>query len=114
MNVTNKQWLAIGMVILGALTASTAQLTDIFGPTNAKYIISVAGLCNTILGGVMAIISGQASLVRDVQAMPGVEKILVNSQANQTLAQVAVDEANQKVEPLPQAEKDVMITAHKV
>lgn len=96
--MTNKQILAIVMAVLAATTASTAQMTEIFGPSTAKYIISIAGFVNTILASITAVITSQGSIVRDVQAMPGVEKITVNSQANSTLAAIAVDPANNKVE----------------
>ena len=58
---------------------------------NAKQILS-------IIAGVQGVISSQGSLVSDVQAMPGVEKIVVNEQANKTLAGMAVDSAQNKIE----------------
>lgn len=111
MNLTNKQWLAIVMVILGVCTTSTAQMTELFGASAAKYVISLAGLVNTILAGVTAIISGQSSLVRDVAAMPGVERITVNEKANQSLAQVAVDPLANKIAPTNAAMDAVEATA---
>ena len=111
MGLTNKQWLAIVMVVLGVMTASTAQMTDIFGPALAKHLASAAAMLNTILAGITAVISSQGSLVKDVQAMPGVEKITVNAQANQVLAAVAVDPSNLKVEAKQGAEAAVANTA---
>ena len=101
MNINHKQVLAIVIAVLGVLMVSTTQLTDLFGASVAKTIVSVAGLCNSILASVLAIISSQAGLVKDVQAMPGVESIVVNKQANQTLAALAVDPANAKIESKP-------------
>lgn len=101
MNINHKQVLAIILAVLGVLMVSTTQLTDLFGPHVAKTVVSVAGLMNSILASVLAIISSQAGLLKDVQAMPGVESIVVNKQANQTLAQLAVDPANAKIESKP-------------
>lgn len=98
MNLNGKQIALIVAAVLGALTTSTAQLTDLFGSEIAKYIISFAGLCNTILSIVVATISGQGSMVRDVQDMQGVEKITINRKANSTLAGLAVDPLQDKIE----------------
>lgn len=99
MNLNTKQILAICVAILSVLMISTAQLTDLFGATVTKTIVSTAGLLNMILSSVVAAISSQGSLVREVAAMPGVEKIQVNAQANQTLAGVATDPLQPKVGP---------------
>lgn len=107
MNLNRNQILAITIAILAVLMASTAQLTDLFGAGTAKAIISAAGLLNGMLSSILAVITGQAGMVKDVQAMQGVEKITVNAQANQTLAQIAVDPANLKIEATPQAQAQV-------
>jgi hypothetical protein len=97
MNLTGKQWIAIVMAILGVLAISTSQLTDLLGPQTAKTISTAANLANTILASIMAVLTGQATLVKDVRAMPGVEKVLVNDKANETLAKIATDPAEPKV-----------------
>lgn len=103
-----KQALSIALVVLGVLTASAAQLTDLVGPGVTKIIISLSTLTMSILAGVQGLISGQGSLLKDVQAMPGVEKIVVNKDANSTLASLAVDEAQPKIEIKPGAEGVIM------
>lgn len=110
-DLTGKQWIAIAAAVLSVLMISTAQLTDLFGATTAKSIVSVAGLVNMILNSVMAAITGQGSLIRDVAAMPGVSKIDVNAQANQTLAQIALDPKVDKVGATPQDIQSVINTA---
>jgi len=110
--VNVKQVLAIVMVVLGVLTASTAQLTDLFGPGTTKAIVSLAGLVNSILAGILGIFSSQSNTVKDVQAMDGVEKIVVNKQANQTLATLAVDPTNLKIEPAHNDEAAINRTAN--
>lgn len=97
MNLTGKQWLAIIAAIVSALMLATTQLTDIFGPSIAKTIVSVAALINMILTSVVAALTGQANLIKDVAAMPGVSRISVNEQANSTLAQLATAPDQPKV-----------------
>lgn len=109
--MNGKQIISIFIVVLGVLMISTAQLTDLFGATVAKSIVSVAALANSILGGIMSVITGQASMVKEVAAMPGVESIKVNAQANHTLATIAEDPAVLKVEATPQAQAQVTRTA---
>jgi hypothetical protein len=106
-----KQILSISLVVLGVLTASAAQLTDIVGPAYAKIIISASSMIMSTLAGVQGLISGQSSLVKDVQAMPGVEKIVVNKDANASLATLAIDPDQQKIEVKSGAESVVNATA---
>lgn len=95
--MTSKQWISIVLVVLGVLTASTAQLTDLFGEESAKLIISVASMANSALAGILAVLTGQSSTVKEVQAMPGVEAIVVNKWANMTLATLAHDQEQKKI-----------------
>lgn len=111
MNLTRNQILAIVIAFLGVLMASTAQLTDLFGPGATKTIQSTAGILNSVLASVLAVITGQSGIIKDASAMPGVEKITVNSQANSTLATLAVDPAQSKIAPIPQAKQAVQATA---
>ena len=96
MNLTGKQWLAIAGAILSVLMVSTAQLTDLFGASTAKNIVSVAGLGNMILNSMLAAISGQGNLIKDVAAIQGDDgkpavRINVNANAPVALAAAAVD-----------------------
>lgn len=112
MNLNRNQIIAISIAILGVLMVSTSQLTDLFGPTVTKSIVSVASLLNSILGSTLAIITSQGGQVRDVLAMPGVEKININANANQTLAALAVDPTIDKISPTPAAQAAVTATAN--
>jgi hypothetical protein len=109
-----KQILSITLVILGVLTASAAQLTDLVGAPLTKVIISLSSLSMSMLAGIQGVISGQSSLVSDVQSMPGVEKIVVNEQANKTLATMAVDSAQNKIETKVGDEAAIKATANGV
>lgn len=111
MNLNGKQIISIVGAILSVLMISTAQLTDLFGPGVAKSIVSVAGLGNLVLQSIMTAITSQGSQVRDVLAMPGVDKIDVNAAANKTLAAIAIDPSIDKIAPTPQAMNRVTQTA---
>ena len=97
MNLTGKQILAIVAAVVSALMLATTQLTDIFGAPTAKTIVSTAALSNMILNSIIAALTGQANLVRDVAAMPGVDRISINTSANQVLASAATDAAQPKI-----------------
>jgi hypothetical protein len=113
-NLTAVQILGIILVINGALIGSTAQLTDLMGANAAHIVVSVCSLGNAVLGGLVTMFSGQGAQIKAVAAMPGVEKISVNSQANTALATIAVsnDAAAVKVEATPAAEAAVTKTAN--
>lgn len=108
MNLNGKTILAICGAVLSVLMVSTAQLTDLFGPGITKSIISIAGLTNMILNSITVALSTQGSLVKEVAAMPGVERIQVNTQANQTLAQVATDPQQPKIGTNPEDRAQIM------
>ena len=107
LNLTPLQWIGIVLVVNGAVIGSTAQLTDLFGAHAAHLLISIASLGNSILGGLNMMFGGQGAQVKNVLAMPGVEKITVNSQVNSTLAAIAVDPAQEKIEPTAASESTV-------
>lgn len=111
MNLTVSQKFQIALCLLGVLLAGTGQLTVLFGQVATSYIVSAAGLLVAAVSGIGAIVTGQGSQLAAVQAMPGVEKIVVNAQANPTLATMAVDSANPKIEATPQALQAVAQTA---
>lgn len=98
MTLNLKQWLAIVVAVLSAMAAATTQMTEIFGPTLAKSLMAGAGLLNTILSSILAIVSSQTGLLKDVQAMEGVDKIVVNKDASPALATLAVDPRQDKIE----------------
>lgn len=110
-NLNAKQIISIAGAILGVLMISTSQLTDLFGAGTAKTVTSVAALVNTILSSVMAVITSQGSTVKEVLAMPGVDKIDVNARANPTLAAIAVDPTINNISPTVAAMDKVTATA---
>lgn len=111
LNLNGKQIIQIVGVIISVAMVSSAQLTDLLGPVAAKYIVTIAGLANMTLQGIAVTLSTQTAQVKDVMAMPGIEKISVNSQASSALAAVAVDPANDKIAPTQAAEAAVQKAA---
>lgn len=97
MNITRNQWIAIAVLVLSVNMGATAQLTDLFGPHIAKIVVSLSSLGSSILAGVQLILGGSAQLVKDAAALPGVEKITVNADANVALATVATSADQPKV-----------------
>lgn len=112
MNLNLKQAMAILIAILSVLAVSTTNLADLFGPQTAKIIASASNMLNAMLAGIMAVITGQAAMVKDVAAMEGVEPIKVNAQANSTLAAIAMDPNVDKVSALSKDAATVAATAN--
>lgn len=109
-NLTPQQWFLVFLAALGVFGGATAQLTELFGAAHAHLIVTASSFLSTLISAIMVPLTGQGALINAVQAMPGVSKIVVNQDANQTLAAVAVD-PNSKVEAAPGAEKAVEATA---
>lgn len=107
MNITRNQWIAIAVLALSIMMGATAQLTELFGAANAKYLVTGAGLVNSFLAGIQLILGGQGTQVKDVLAMPGIQKVEVNAMANPTLAAIAVDPNVNKIAPTPNAQVQV-------
>lgn len=110
-NLTPTQWVILFLSTAGFLNASAAQLTEWFGPTIAHAIISVLGFTQGLIGSWAMALNGQGSLVKQVLAMDGVEKIDINGQANATLAKLAVDKTVDKIAPTTAAMATVEATA---
>lgn len=110
-HLNGKQIIAIVGAVISVLMVSSAQLTDLLGPGMAKTITTIAGLTNMILQSVTVALTSQGSQIKDVLAMPGVEKISVNGEANKTLASIAIDKNVDKIAPTPAAMQEVTQTA---
>ncbi len=111
LNITSKQWFQIISGIISGLITGAALLNPIFGEKTSLLIVSILGIANIVLSSVGTALSGQGALVKDVLAMPGVEKINVGPEANQTLAQIAVDPKVDKISPTRDAQAAVNATA---
>lgn len=108
MNITRNQWLAITILFFTVLTGGSAQLTDLIGPYGTKLVIAFSTLATGLLAGLQIILGGQAQQVRDVAAMPGIDRVSVNAAANAALATVATDPLQQKVGATSPATREVL------
>lgn len=111
MNLNRGQLLSLGVAVLGVLVASTAQLNDLFGPGITKTIVSLSTLSMSIMSSINMALQGTSSQLAAVQDLPGVEKIVVNAKAGATLATMAVDPTNPKIEATAAATDAVTATA---
>lgn len=111
MNITSKQWFQIISGINGGLITGAALLQTLFGQNLTLQIVAVLGIIGIIINSVGTALSGQGSDIKSVLAMPGVEKLTVNGQANQTLASIAVDPTVNKIAPTQAAEVAVQTIA---
>ena len=111
MNITPIQWMLIVIAALGAISGGSAQMTDLFGQTVAKDIASAASFLSSIISAILMPLTGQSAQIKSVLAMPGVDKIDVNAQANPTLASIAIDRTVDKIAPTPAALIEVTKTA---
>lgn len=111
MSLTLQQQLTISTGVIGAATSAFGALNSIMTPTEALIGTVLLGFTSACLGVVGTVISGQGSQIKAVAAMPGVESIKVNANANQALAQVAMDPTVNKIGPTPGAADAVEKTA---
>jgi hypothetical protein len=102
LNIQPKQWFQIISGSVSGLITGAALFQQLLGQEAALMVVASLGILNIVISSVGTALSGQAQLVKDVAAMPGVEKITVNAQANPTLAAVAVDQTVDKVSPTRQ------------
>lgn len=111
MNLTFQQKLTISIGIVGAATSAFGALNPIMTSTEALIGTVAFGFLSACLGVVATVVSSQGAQIDSVLAMPGVEKISVNAQANKTLASKAIDQTVDKIAPTQAALIDVTKTA---
>lgn len=116
-DMNKAQKIALIIALLTFAGAGSAQLTDIFSPFGSaaplivKEIVSVSTFAAGGLSIWLAFITGQGAQINAVLAMPGVEHITVNAKANETLAAIAVDPTQPKIEATAAAATAVQHTA---
>ena len=107
--ITRNQWLGIIVVILGAVAGGSAQLNNVVGPGVTQLLVSLATLLNTIMGGIIVNLGGQGQQIKDVAAMPGVDRVSINENASAAAAIVAVDPQQTKVGAVSPEVRQVLI-----
>jgi hypothetical protein len=112
MIITRGQWLAIAILFFTVLTGGSAQLVELVGAGMTKAIIALSTLVTGFLAGLQIILGGQGQQIKDVRAMDGVAKVLINENANPTLAKIATDPTEPKVgAETPAARQTLLETA---
>jgi hypothetical protein len=99
LNLNGKQILQIVGVFISVAMVSSANLTTLLGAGVATTIVTIAGMANMVLQGVAVVLQTQTNQIKDVAAMPGVDRISINANASAEAAAVAVDKDQPKVGP---------------
>lgn len=94
-----KLFLNILSSVNGGLITGAALLNPLVGESLALKIISGLGICQIIVSAVNSNLSTQANTIKEVAAMPGIDPLSINKQANATVAALALDPANHKIAP---------------
>jgi hypothetical protein len=110
-NITETQWVAFVIGAASFIGGATAQLTVLFGTLGASITASACALISGVAGVFLMATTGQGATMQQVARMPGIQKVLVNEDANATQATLAVDPAEQKIGPTPEAKAAVTATA---
>jgi len=125
-SITLLQWIGIVILFNTTLLGGASQLGDLsLSAVVVKAILAFATLGNGFLGGLVTMFGGQGTqtrnviadpaaqeaIVKAVLAMPGVENLKVNAKASATLATIAVDEGQPKIEAVPADEAKVVSIA---
>jgi hypothetical protein len=99
--ITPIQILGSVLVVNTVLAGGMTQLTDLFGATMANHILSVCILGSGICGGFIMNMGGLGSQARNVVAAGG--SIEVGPNAKSSLATLAMDPAQNKIDAAPGA-----------
>lgn len=100
MNWTSKQWFQIISGINGGLITGAALLQTLFGQDLTLKIVAALGIIGIIINSVGTALSGndsQATQIRNVAAIPGVERVVINTSAPASVAAVALDPSQKNV-----------------
>lgn len=100
MAITTPQIFQIGNLVISAIAGAGATLSAVGATQNTvTAVTAVAAFIGIIWSGTAAILTGQAAQIKAVEAMPGVSRIVTNTQASPVLAEIAQSDAHPKVEP---------------
>jgi hypothetical protein len=100
-NLTLVQWIGIMVGLNSLLMGATPQLTVLFGTGAVPYIIALATLGNGALGVFVTVIGGLGNQAANVMA--GGASIAVGPNASPTLAKMAMDPSQEKIDAQPGA-----------
>lgn len=100
MGLTAKQWFQILSGSIASLITAGALFTSLFGETTTLKIIACLGLANIVLssiGAVLAAPDSPSTQIKNVAALPGVARVLVDATATNGVATAALDPAQPKI-----------------
>jgi hypothetical protein len=100
MDLTSKQWFQIVSGVNGGLITGAALLQTLFGQDLTLKIVAVLGIIGIIINSVGTVLSGPDSpgtQIKNVAALPGVARVLVNANATNGVAAAAIDPTQPKV-----------------
>ena len=100
MTVTPKQWYQIITGIISGLITGAALMQTLLGQDLTIKIVAGLGILNIIVSSIGTALSGPdsaATQIKNVTALPGVEKVLVNASATNGVASAALDPTQPKV-----------------
>ncbi len=99
MSITTAQIFQIGGLVVSTIAGAAATFSALgFSQNTVTAITALAAFAGIMWNGIGTILTGQAAVVREVAAMPGVTKITTNTSANEALRSVAADPNQPKVE----------------
>lgn len=87
--------------INGGLITGAALLQTLLGQDLTIKVVAILGICQIVISAITSSLSTQNSVISQVQGIPGVDKILINAQANPALAQMAMGADAPKIVPAP-------------
>lgn len=102
MNVSPKQWYQIITGIISGLITGAALMQTLLGQDLTIKIVAGLGILNIIVSSVGTALSGAdspATQIRNVAALPGVERISINEKATNGVAMAALDPTLPRVGP---------------
>ena len=111
-NLTSKQWFQIISGVNGGLITGAALLQTLFGQDVTLKIVAVLGIIGIIINSVGAALSGPdspATQIKNVAALPGVDRVSINATATNGVATAALDPAQPKVGPTTPAVRAELI-----
>lgn len=100
-NLTLVQWIGIMIGLNSLLMGATPQLTVLFGTVAVPIIVAIATLGNGALGVFVTVIGGLGAQAGNVVA--GGARIAVGPNASPSLARLAMDPSENKIDVEPGA-----------
>jgi hypothetical protein len=112
MSITPKQWYQIITGVISGLITGAALMQTLLGQDLTIKIVAGLGILNIIVSSIGTALSGADSpgtQIKNVAALPGVEKVLVNASATNGVAAAAIDPTQPKVGAVSLSVRDTLL-----